>query len=300
LAERYAEQEIRCPMHLSIGQEAAAVGVCAALEADDWVFSTHRSHAHYLARGGHPGRMLAELYGKAEGCVGGRGGSMHLIDRLAGFSGSTPIVGGSVPLALGAAFAFRTRDEPHVAVAFLGDGCFEEGIVHECLNAAALWSLPLVFVCENNLYSVYTRISERQPAREIWRVAKAHGWWACRSDGNDVRLVAELAREAVARARAGEGPQFLELDTYRWYEHCGPQIDDELGYRPVEEVQRYRDRCPVVHLRSWLEREQGLRRGDFEALETEAQARVEAAFGFARRAHAPAPETPGDGLYASA
>src|SRR3972149_11018294 len=205
LADRYAEQEMRCPMHLCIGQEAIAVGVCAALFANDVMFSNHRAHGHYLAKGGNLNALIAELYGRSTGCCGGRGGSMHLIDLDVGFMGATPIVGGTVPLAVGAAWAARLQAQDRLGVAFFGDGCFEEGVMHESLNFASLHQLPVLFVCENNNFSVYTPLRERQPARSIHAVAQAHGWRAWSGDGNDVEAVSAVAREAVNCGGGGEG-----------------------------------------------------------------------------------------------
>ncbi len=183
LADRYAEQEMRCPMHLCIGQEAIAVGVCAVLNNRDKVFSNHRAHGHYLAKGGDLDAMVAELYGKSTGCAGGRGGSMHLIDLQVGFMGATPIVGGTVPLSVGSAWADQLLDNDQVTVVFFGDGCFEEGVMHESLNFAALHQLPVIFVCENNDFSVYTHRNERQPDRPIYKIAEAHGLSAAVMDG---------------------------------------------------------------------------------------------------------------------
>lgn len=253
LADRYSEQEMRCPMHLCIGQEAIAVGVCRSLERSDQVFSNHRAHGHYLAKGGDLPRMVAELYGRSGGCCAGRGGSMHLIDLGAGFMGSTPIVGGTVPLAVGAAWAASLEKNGVVTVVFFGDGCVEEGVVHESLNFAALHRLPVVFVCENNDFSVYTRRNERQPDRPIYELAKAHGLDSAAGDGNDVEGVLELAQKAVDRARNGLGPQFLEFRTYRWREHCGPDFDDHLKYRSPEEIKKGLQDCPIKKYQEKLE-----------------------------------------------
>jgi len=236
IAERYAAQEMRCPVHLSIGQEGVATGVCAALRREDGVFSNHRAHAHYLAKGGNLRAMLAEIYGKAEGCCKGVGGSMHMVDIAAGFLGAVPIVGATVPLAVGAAWAARLRKEDKVVTVFLGDGTFEEGAVYEAINFAALHKLPVLFACENNLYACYTRLSSRQPDRPIHSVAAACGCNVMTADGNDALAVYEAANRAVAELRAGGAPVFLECPTYRWREHCGPNIDDDLDYRPLVEV----------------------------------------------------------------
>ena len=248
IAERYSAQEMRCPVHLAIGQEAVAVGVCAALEPRDGVFSGHRAHAHYLAKGGNMIAMLAEIYGLENGCCRGVGGSMHIIDLAAGFLGAVPIVGATVPLAVGAAWAARLRSEDKVTVVFFGDGTFEEGVVHESINFAALHKLPILFVCENNFYACYTRISDRQPDRPIYGVAASQGCQVFTVDGNDVEAVHAATYTAVESLRAGGAPAFLECPTYRWLEHCGPSSDDHLGYRPNGELAEWSSICPVNRL----------------------------------------------------
>lgn len=247
IADRYAEQQMRCPVHLSIGQEAAAVGVCAALRADDQVMSGHRSHAHYLAKGGDLHAMIAEIYGRETGCCRGRGGSMHLVDRKAGFVGAVPIVGSTIPIATGLAFADRQLKRDRVTVAFLGEAATEEGVFHESVNFAALHRLPIVFVCENNLYSVYSPLQVRQPAnREVYQTAAGHGIAAAQGDGNDPLATYALMSGAVAQARSGAGPVFLELMTYRWREHCGPGWDNHIGYRTEAEYLEWRKRDPIA------------------------------------------------------
>lgn len=245
LAKRYSEQEMRCPMHLCIGQEAIAVGVCESLTNDDKMFSNHRAHGHYLAKGGDPNKLVAEIYGKETGCCGGRGGSMHLIDLSVGFMGATPIVGGTVPLAVGAAWASKLKNKNEVSVIFLGDGCFEEGVVHESLNFAALHKLPVIFICENNDFSVYTPKHLRQANRPIYKIAEAHGLNSKSIDGNDIEQVINISNEMINFARSGHGPQFLECETYRWREHCGPDFDDHLGYRSAESVELGKNGCPI-------------------------------------------------------
>jgi len=287
IADRYAEQEMRCPMHLCIGQEAIAVGVCDALSDDDVMFSNHRAHGHYLAKGGSLNAMLAELYGRATGCCGGRGGSMHLIDLDVGFLGATPIVGGTVPLAVGAAWAASLKREKRVSVIFLGDGCFEEGVVHESLNFAALHQLPVIFVCENNRFSVYTHLNERQPARPIYKVAEAHGITSYTGNGNDIEEVLAISRKAVSLAREGEGPQFLELHVYRWREHCGPDFDDHLNYRTAQEISDGKEDCPIARYVDFLEKNGGLNRDELDKLELEIQDEIAAAFDFALSSEKP-------------
>ena len=298
LADRYAEQEMRCPMHLCIGQEAIAVGVCAALSSHDVVFGNHRAHGHYLAKGGNLKAMIAELYGRVTGCCGGRGGSMHLIDLGVGFMGATPIVGGTVPLAVGSAWAAALMGEPRVSVVFFGDGCFEEGVVHESLNFAALHKLPVVFVCENNEFSVYTRLTERQPDRPIYRVAEAHGVAAYAGDGNDVEAVLSIAQVAVAKARQGEGPQFIELKTYRWREHCGPSFDDDLNYRSKPEIEDGLKDCPIAKLLTRLKQRNVIASSEVSRFEAEIRQEIQEAFQFALASAKPSSKAAEERLYA--
>lgn len=298
IANRYVEQEMRCPMHLCIGQEAIAVGVCAALSENDVIFSNHRAHGHYLAKGGNMNAMVAELYGRSTGCCGGRGGSMHLIDLDVGFMGATPIVGGTVPLAVGAAWAASLKKEKRVSVIFFGDGCFEEGVVHESLNFATLHKLPVIFVCENNGFSVYTRLDERQPNRPIYRIAEAHGLTAYIGDGNDVEEVLSIAKTAVDSARQGKGPQFIELSTYRWREHCGPDFDDHLGYRAVQEIENGLKDCPIVKFTTRLKQNSSLSQSDIEQFEAEIREEVSDAFKFALSSAKPSTKDAGKRVYA--
>lgn len=298
LADRYAEQEMRCPMHLCIGQEAIAVGVCANLNKDDVIFSNHRAHGHYLAKGGDLNAMVAELYGRSTGCCGGRGGSMHLIDLNAGFMGATPIVGGTVPLAVGAAWAAKLKAENKVCAVFFGDGCFEEGVVHESLNFAALHQLPIVFICENNDFSVYTRLNERQPKRPIYQLAQAHGLTAQHGDGNDVEGVMATAKIAIENARNGKGPQFLEFSTYRWREHCGPNFDDELNYRTSDEIRDGLNDCPIKSYEQKLNQLIPSFATDYQKFKAEIDAEIDAAFKFSLNSPIPTIEDARERIYA--
>lgn len=298
LADRYADQEMRCPMHLCIGQEAIAVGVCSALASQDVVFGNHRAHGHYLARGGNLNAMIAELYGRITGCCGGRGGSMHLIDLGVGFMGSTPIVGGTVPLAVGTAWAASLTGETRVSVVFFGDGCFEEGVVHESLNFAALHKLPVIFVCENNEFSVYTRLTERQPNRPIYRLAEAHGMAAYLGDGNDVEEVTSIATTAVDCARQGQGPQFIELKTYRWREHCGPSFDDNLQYRSPPEIADGLKDCPIGKFSARLKVRCPTFESDCERFEVEIREEIDEAFMFALSSAKPSIRDAEERIYA--
>lgn len=298
LAIRYAEQQMRCPMHLCIGQEAIAVGVCMQLGKRDVAFGNHRAHGHYLAKGGKLNAMVAELYGRATGCCGGRGGSMHLIDIDAGFLGSTPIVGGTVPLAVGAAWAAALKGEDRVCVAFFGDGCFEEGVMHESLNFASLHQLPVLFVCENNEFSVYTRLSERQPERPIYRLAEAHGMAAYTGDGNNVEEVVTIAGTAINLARQGGGPQFIELHTYRWREHCGPSFDDELNYRSEAEIENGLKDCPIARFTAKLKQTIPTIDAEVERFEAGIREEIASAFDFALSSPKPSIEEARTGIYA--
>lgn len=282
IAERYAEQQMRCPVHLSIGQEAVAVGACAAVTHNDYAMSGHRSHAHYLAKGGSLKKMIAEIYGKADGCCAGKGGSMHLIDRDAGFLGAVPIVGSTIPIAVGTALSSQLEGSHRVTLAFFGEGATEEGVFHESMNFASLRKLPVVFVCENNFFSVYTPMSPRQPAhREVSQQALGHGMEAHQGDGNDVEGIHRLVATAVAKARAGDGPTFLEFKTYRWREHCGPNYDDHLGYRPANEFEQWKKNCPINRLQSHLLSEGLLTESTMKALSQNITAEIEEAFALA-------------------
>jgi TPP-dependent pyruvate/acetoin dehydrogenase alpha subunit len=246
IADLYPEGEMRTPTHFSIGQEAVAVGVCGALRRDDVVYSGHRCHAHYLAKGGDLLGMVAELYGREAGCARGRGGSVHLNDPAAGVVASSAILGQTMATAVGSALAFKMDGLDRVAVTFFGDGTVEEGIFHESLNFAVVKRLPVLFVCENNGYSTHTRLEVRQPVGVPIHVrAGSYGMPSVRVDGNDVFAVFAAAREAVERSRRGEGPSFLECMTYRWREHVGPLWDYDKGYRTKAEVDEWIARCPI-------------------------------------------------------
>lgn len=301
IAELYGDQEMRCPVHLCVGQEAVAVGICAHLDRNDWVMSGHRAHGHYLAKGGSLKGMMAEIYGRATGCCGGRGGSMHLCDLEAGFLGSTPIVAATIPIAVGAAFGSVLRGEPRIVVACFGEAATEEGAFHEAANFASLKKLPVLFLCENNLYSVYSPMTVRQPAhREVFRQAQGHGIDSQQLDGNDVRQVFDIGGQVIADMRQRPRPIFLECHTYRWREHCGHLYDNHLGYRTEAEFEHWQELCPLERLRR-----QGLSEGELSATEVTAmteriQAEFREAVRFAKESPFPRPETLMDHIYADA
>ena len=251
IANKYSEQKMRCPTHLSIGQEAIAVGVCANLTSQDQVLSTHRAHAHYLAKGGCLNSMMAEIYGKASGCSKGMGGSMHLIDTSVGFMGSTAIVGNTIPVAVGLALEKKLTHKKSIACVFFGDGATEEGAFYESINFAIIHSLPILFICENNLYSVYSGLEVRQPVdRKIYKMVRAMGISAQHGNGNDVEEVARKVKQAKTMILKSGGPQFLEFDTYRWREHCGPNFDNNIGYREESEFLKWKKKDPLKNFYS--------------------------------------------------
>ncbi|MBF0095966.1 MAG: hypothetical protein HQM04_09390 [Magnetococcales bacterium] len=300
ISDRYREegQRMRCPVHLCTGQEAAAVGVCAHLHTEDGLFGAHRSHGHYLAKGGDLQKFVDELYGMESGCCHGRGGSMHLIDRQAGFMGATPIVGDTIPLAVGAAWAGQRRGDGSLAVIFFGDGCFEEGVLHESMNFAALKGIPVLFVCENNNYAVYTQLKQRQPPRTIRGVAEAHGIPVLHADGNDIQAVWQVAGQAIDHIRQGKGPFFLELFTFRLREHCGPEDDDHLGYREPGELAGWLQQSPMERAVALL-RQMGVGQEEITALEAEVKQSVDHAFAQAKQGQPAVAERASEGVFAA-
>ncbi len=245
IASNYSKQQFRCPVHLSVGQEAVAVGVSSNLKLDDKVVSTHRSHAHYLAKGGSLFRMFAELMGSPSGCCGGRGGSMHLFDDEVGFMASIPIVGSSTPIASGLAYAEKRRGTGNVAVSFVGDAVLETGVFYETMNLVALKGLPLLIVIEDNGYSTYADKSVRVPkTREIEKLVQGIGLNFLSGNGDDVTEVAQISNMALSEVRRNV-PFVLQFETFRRYEHCGPNIDDSLGYRTESELDSYTQRDPL-------------------------------------------------------
>jgi len=283
VADLIESGEARCPCHLYIGQEAIAAGVCAALNRTDTVWGGHRSHGHYLAKGGSLVSMFAEILGKSTGCSGGRGGSMHLLAADQGILGTVPIVAGTVPLAAGAAMAYKMRKEPRVAVAFFGDGTLEEGHVHEAMNLAALYRLPVVFLCENNLYSSHLHWSERRVADNLDRAGDFHSIPSARVDGNDVEAVFQAASAAIERARGGEGPSFLECRTFRWRGHVGASSDIDVGVKRRGELREWLTKDPIARVEARL-RDCGVQQFD----ESNVQREIQSALQQARQAPFPA------------
>ncbi|TAN51783.1 MAG: thiamine pyrophosphate-dependent dehydrogenase E1 component subunit alpha [Methylococcaceae bacterium] len=298
IALRYPQNRMRCPTHLSTGQEAVPAAIAEVLRKDDFAVSTHRGHAHYLAKGGNLPALIAEIYGKASGCSRGKGGSMHLIDLSVGFMGTSAIVGNSIPIGVGLGLSAQLRGSDQISCVFLGDGAIEEGVFYESLNFAALRCLPVLFVCENNLYSVYSPLAVRQPSqRSIAGMAAAIGVAAATCDGNDALACYDQLREAVAHIRRGNGPRFLEFATYRWREHCGPAFDNDLGYRAEAEFLAWQAREPLARLESRLLAADGSAAPRIAQNLAAIEREVLAAFAYAEDAAFPAPEAAFQGVY---
>jgi acetoin:2,6-dichlorophenolindophenol oxidoreductase subunit alpha len=282
--ELFFEGLVRGTTHLGVGQEAVAAGVAGAMRADDWTFATYRGHNHALARGTPMGPLYAELFGRATGLMGGKGGSMHITSVEHHMMGSYAIVGAHLPIALGAAWSAQYRKSGQVAVCFFGDGTTNIGAFHEALNLAAVWKAPVVFVCENNQYMEYTAIGAvtavTRPAADR---AAAYGLEAIVVDGNDVDAVYEVASAAIERARSGDGPSLVEAVTYR---HGGHSRADPGTYRPDDEVAAWKARDPITTYRARLEAA-GATPADLDAIEADVDAKVAAAEGEARAAPEP-------------
>jgi TPP-dependent pyruvate/acetoin dehydrogenase alpha subunit len=284
IADAYPSDKIQSPVHLSIGQEAASVGVCETLQPADVVFGTYRSHALYLAKGGDLNRMIAELYGKATGCAGGKGGSMHLIDPAAGMMGTSAVVASTIPQAVGYAWGLRLQGKTAMVASFFGDGAVEEGAFHESMNFAALKRAPVLFVCENNFYAIHSTQAARQSSTDVLARARAYGIPAVRIEDSDAAAVYEAARKAVQAIRSGQsGPQLLECLAYRWREHVGPNEDFRAGYRSRDEAEPWFRRDPVTRAAERLAPD--TRR----AIEAEVLAEIREAFEFAERSPFPDP-----------
>jgi pyruvate dehydrogenase E1 component alpha subunit len=275
IARIYPSDRIKSPVHLSIGQEAVSVGVIDALNENDVVAPTYRGHAAYLARGGSLDAMLAELFGKVDGCAKGRGGSMHLIDIDRGVLGASAVVGTTIPVAVGYALALKRRGGGRLCAAFFGDGATEEGAFYESLNFAALHRLPILFVCENNGYAIHAPLDRRWAELRLNRRVEGFGVAYNHVGEGDIFAIRHAAFDAVSAIRTGDGPRFLEVKTHRWREHVGPALDDHVGYRDPEESAAWRARDQVARLQSILP---GSTRS---AIDAEIEARIAEAFAFA-------------------
>jgi TPP-dependent pyruvate/acetoin dehydrogenase alpha subunit len=283
----FLQGKIPSTLHLYIGQEAVAVGVCAALRTEDYVTSTHRPHGHALAKGVSPGAIMAELYAKVTGCCKGKGGSMHVGDVAVGMVPAIAIVGGGAPIAAGMGLSAKMRGTDQVVASFFGDGGANEGAVHEAMNMAAVWKLPVLFVCENNLYGASTAVAEVMAVEHVADRASAYGMPGLVVDGNDVLAVRAVTRAAVERARRGEGPTLIECKTYRL---CGHSRSDACGYRTRDEETEWRGRDPLTVLASQMRAAGSGVDEALERVEREVEAEIDAAVAFAEESPDPAPE----------
>ena len=270
IAKEYPSNEIRCPTHLSIGQEAVAAAISQLVLNSDYAVSTHRGHAHYLAKGGDLFSMISEIYGKSTGCSKGKGGSMHLIDIECGFMGTSAIVGNSIPTGVGLSLACQLKDKKQISCIFLGDGAVEEGAFYESLNFSVLKNLPSLFICENNLYSVYSSLNVRQPPnRSIESLAKSIGAKTAYCDGNDAIKSFNLLREIIQDIRKGGGTWFVEFPTYRWREHCGYQFDNNIGYRTESEFIKWQKKDPIKKLENDIKKYSSLSKQTLKKMTTD-------------------------------
>jgi len=286
---------IRGTTHPYVGQEAVAVGACLGLQPDDWVVSTHRGHGHLLAKGGDPNRLMAELFGKATGYGGGKGGTQHVADYAVGHLGSNGITGGGIPIGTGAALSAQMRRSGQVVGVFFGDGAANQGTFHESLNLAALWRLPAVYVCENNLYAMSTPHHEACAIEHVADRAAAYGVPGVRVDGMDVLAVAAAVRTAADRARSGQGPTLIEAKTYRFLGHSR---SDQRVYRTRDEEAAWRARDPIPCFQEWMRTHRLATDADIDAVTTAALTAVDAAVEFARQSPFPDATALHDGVFA--
>jgi pyruvate dehydrogenase E1 component alpha subunit len=284
----YAERQIVGLLHLGIGQEAVAVGACSLLRNDDYVYGGHRSHGHAIAKGADINRLMAEIAGRATGYCGGKGGSMHIVAKECGFITATGVVGGTIPLALGAAFAAKERKKGQVAVVFFGDGAGQAGPFHESLNIASLWQLPMIFICENNGYAEFTPLSAHTKVERLAQHAKTYGIPASTVDGNDLFAVRDAMTKAVEKCRAGKGPVFVECLTHRMRGHYE---GDPAKYRELSQLAEWKKKDPLTRVVRVLKTKRVITDNELESIENHARARVDKAAEFSLSSPWPSNET---------
>lgn len=298
IAEKYPEGEMRCPTHLSIGQESVPAILSLLITDEDFAVSTHRGHAHYLAKRGDLNAMIAEIYGKETGCSIGKGGSMHLIDQSVNFMGTSAIVGNSIPIGVGLALSAQLANSNSISVVYLGDGAVEEGVFYESANFAVVRNLNVLFVCENNLYSVYSPLECRQPSgRKIADVASAIGLKGFETAGYDLEHCQSVLEAAVNHVRQGNGPAFVEASTYRYREHCGPNYDNDIGYRTPQEYEEWKNHDPLGILRARVIADYPDGLESITSIEADVHGQVADAFSFAKRSDFPDRQTAFEGVY---
>jgi len=297
VAEGCRKEKVICPAHLYTGQEAVATGVCANLRKDDYAFGTHRAHGLYIAKGGDLKALMAEIFGRRTGCSKGKGGSMHIGAPEIGILGTSSLVGGIIPLAVGTALASVLRGDGRVSVALFGDAGTDEGVSHESFNFASLKKLPVIFVCENNRYSSHLHLSFRQPRDDIIRFAEVHNMLGIRVDGNNVLEVYKAAREAVKHARQGKGPILLECIVNRWRGHVGPNWDYHVGLRSKKQVDEWKRNCPIKKFREFLLKQKVLSDSEMRRISKQLDEEIDAAVGFAEKSPYPNPGEVAEDVY---
>lgn len=300
VAQIYPSDRIQSPIHLSIGQEAVATGVCQALGREDRIYGTYRGHGLYLAKGGDLKKFFAELYGKDTGCTRGKGGSMHLACPEAGFMGASAIVASLIPVATGDALAAAMQDRQRITVAFFGDGAVDEGVFFESINFAVLKRLPILYVCENNHYAIHSKVSERHKQTELFRIGEGLGLAGHRFEGNDVTEVYSRMREACQFVRKGGEPLFLEFMTYRWYEHVGPRMDHGESYRDQEKLTQALRHDPLQKTKQDLVEKFGITEKMISKWTDSIRKEIEEAVVFAEKSPFPSPESLYEDVYAGA
>ncbi len=288
ISKKYSEQKMRCPVHLSIGQESIAVAVCLNLKKKDKVITAHRSHAHYLAKGGDLKKMIAELYGKITGCAEGRGGSMHLVDHENNINAAVPIVGSSIPIGVGIAWANKLKKNKDIVAIFFGDGATEEGAFLESIDFASLHNLRILFICENNKYSVYSNINKRQSKlRSIIKIAKSVGISSTKIENQNVINTFSYISKIVSQISKKSQPYLIEIDTFRFLEHCGPNNDDNLDYRDKNEILNWNKKDQVKFLETFLFKKKYLNQFKKKKIIEKIKKEIEDAFIFAEKSNYP-------------
>jgi pyruvate dehydrogenase E1 component alpha subunit len=286
ISKKYQEGKMRCPTHLSIGQELVSAAFSCFVEKKDFAISTHRCHAHYIAKGGDLNSMIAEIYGKSTGCSKGRGGSMHLIDLNVNFMGASAIVGNNIPIGVGFGLSGKLKKMKNISYIFLGDGAAEQGVFFESLNFSILKELPVIFMCENNLYSVYSPLNVRQPKeRRIYKMVRSLGIKSYKCNGYNYLETMRSLNKAVTYVKKFQKPFFLEFETYRWLEHCGPNDDSQLNYRSKQELNFWKKKDPVIILRKKISKLIGDNK--INLVETKINKEINAAFKFAEKSPLP-------------
>jgi len=288
ISSEYSKEEMRCPIHLSVGQEAIPVAISNNLKKQDKVLSAHRSHFHYLAKGGSLKMMISELYGKDTGCARGLGGSMHLIDIDANVVAAVPIVGSTLPIGAGVAWSQKLKKNKNITVIYFGDGATEEGVFQESLDFASLFNLRILFVCENNFFSVYSNIKKRQHAnRSITNIANSHGVKSSKINGNNCESIFNKSKQIINQMRSDSKPFLIQLDTYRHLEHCGPNFDDNLDYRDTKEVTSWLKKDPISSMMNKMKKENLITNKDVTIFKKRINKELDNAFDFAKKSKFP-------------